>query len=75
MSVVADSVARACPLGRPALVLLLSICVRMESSFLRIVHPCGGDGGVLYWTSFFDVGGSSFCFLGRGQSGSVDIPS
>jgi hypothetical protein len=47
----------------------------MGSSFLRIVHPCGGDGRVLYWTSFFDVGGASFCFPGRGPSGSVDIRS
>jgi hypothetical protein len=60
MSVVVDLAARACPLGRLVLVLLLSVCVRMGSSFLWIVRPCGGDGGVLYWPSFFDVGGASF---------------
>jgi hypothetical protein len=75
MSVVADSTARACPLGHLVFFLLLSVCVRMRSSFLRIVHPCGGDGRVLYWTSFFDVGGASFCFPGRDLSGSIDIRS
>jgi hypothetical protein len=56
------------------LVFLLLTCVRLESSILQVVSPCGGDGGAVYWASFFDlveVGGASFCFPCHGRSGSV----
>jgi hypothetical protein len=60
-------------------VLVLSICVRMGSAFLRrFVHSCGGEGRVLYRASFFDmvdVGGAGFCFPCRGRSFSADIRS
>jgi hypothetical protein len=29
-------------------VFLLLVCVRLGSSCLRFVDPCGGEGGVLY---------------------------
>jgi hypothetical protein len=56
------------------LVFLLLTCVRLESSILQVVGPCGGDSGAVYWASFFDlveVGGASFCFPCHGRSGSV----
>jgi hypothetical protein len=59
-------------------VLILLICVQMGFAFLRFIRSCGGEGGVLYRASFFDmvdVGGASFCFPCRGRSGSVDIRS
>jgi hypothetical protein len=46
-------------------VLVLSICIWMGYAFLRFVRSCGGEGGVLYRASFFDmvnVGGAGFCF-------------
>jgi hypothetical protein len=59
-------------------VLVLSICVRMGSTFLWFIRSYGGEGGVLYRASFFDmvnVGGAGFCFTCRGRSGSADIGS
>jgi hypothetical protein len=59
-------------------VLVLLICVRMGSAFLRFVRSCGGEGRVLYRASFFDmidVGGVGFYFPCRGRSFSADIRS
>jgi hypothetical protein len=56
----------------------LLVCVWLGSSRLWFVGSCGGEGGVLYWTSFFnlvEVGGVSFCFPCCGRSGSVDVRS
>jgi hypothetical protein len=46
--------------------------------FSRFIGCYGGEGGVLYWTSFFnlvEVGGASFCFPCCGRSGSADVRS
>jgi hypothetical protein len=58
-------------------VFLILVCIRLGSSRLQFIGPCGGEGGVLYWTSFFDlveIGGASFCFP-CDRSGSADVRS
>jgi hypothetical protein len=59
------------------LVFLVLACVRLESFILRFVGPCGGNSRAPYWASFdlVAVGGASFCFPCRGQSGSADVHS